>query len=146
VSSPDGDGPFGLQSPGYDPAVRIAGEQTSVLADYLDAVDLGSMAAENIAWLGRRECGGLALRGHGEAACHSTLAEVDVCGRPERGRSTHGDSVGAEPQQASVVNQCSSVEAASRASRRRHCPLHRGVGVTDRDGRRWAEKGLCGYE
>lgn len=64
MSSPDSQGTFGFELPIDDPAVRIASEQTAVLAQELDTVDLRSVAAKDITGLGWRQAGCLALNGH----------------------------------------------------------------------------------
>jgi hypothetical protein len=51
VGSPHSHRPFGLQVPVHDPPVRISSDQATVAVDDLDAVNLGSMAAENVAGL-----------------------------------------------------------------------------------------------
>lgn len=56
---PDRDGPFHGQVPEHDPAVGIAGEETQVPAQEVDAVDLGGVASEDVGWLGWGEGGRL---------------------------------------------------------------------------------------
>lgn len=49
---PDSNGPFRLESPVHDIAVRIARHKARVAVDNLGTVDLGSVAAEDVAGLG----------------------------------------------------------------------------------------------
>lgn len=51
---PDGCGPLGVERPDDDPAVAVAGEEAGVGAEEVDGVDLGSVASEDVDWLGGR--------------------------------------------------------------------------------------------
>lgn len=54
VGLPHSEGTFCLQLPAYHPPIGVAREQTRVAMYDLDAVDVGSVAAEDVAGLGRR--------------------------------------------------------------------------------------------
>lgn len=49
---PHGERAFGLQRPADQPAIRVAGQEACVAAHDLDAVDVGIVAAKDVAWLG----------------------------------------------------------------------------------------------
>jgi hypothetical protein len=53
VSPPHSHRPFGLELPAHDPAVGVARKQATVAVDYANAVNLGRVAPEDVAGLGR---------------------------------------------------------------------------------------------
>lgn len=69
MSPPDSQGPVGLQPPQHDPSVSVAGDKAGVAVHNLDAVDLGSVTAEDVAGLRSGKRGRLALDmdGHGRS-------------------------------------------------------------------------------
>jgi hypothetical protein len=52
VGLPDGNGPLGLKLPVHDVAIRVARHEARVVVYEPGTVDLGRVAAENVAWLG----------------------------------------------------------------------------------------------
>lgn len=77
MSWPDSSWSLRLNIPEDDPAICVARQQTTVLANKQSRMDVRGMAAENGSGLCWWERGGLALQGHGQA-------EVLVSGRPAR--------------------------------------------------------------
>jgi hypothetical protein len=61
VGLPDGQGALRLELPKDDEAIRIARQQAGILADKLHAVNLGSVAAQDVGGLR----GSMAVLGHG---------------------------------------------------------------------------------
>lgn len=76
---PDSYRSLGLQPPVYDPAVCVARDEARVAVHEMDMVDLGSVAAEDVAWLGGGACerGG---RGRGRGRHGRRRLGLDVKG------------------------------------------------------------------
>ena len=87
MGSPHSHRPFGLQVPVDDPTVRIASDQATVAVDDLDAVNLGSMAAEDVAGLRWRQTCSLLLSGHCSTEyCRRALRLADRESRNDVGK------------------------------------------------------------